>query len=123
MSRPLSPEESALWSRVTATIRPLSRETQDIQSAAAIEPLPPKPAQTRKLVPTRKPAVPAPKPLRPGTTLDGTWDRTLRSGSVQPDRIVDLHGMDLDRAWNAIDFALERASDAGETGEVDGSAR
>jgi DNA-nicking Smr family endonuclease len=54
------------------------------------------------------------RPVRPGTTLDGTWDRKLRSGSLQPDRIVDLHGHSLDSAWRAIDVALERASDAGD---------
>lgn len=47
--------------------------------------------------------------MRPSSTLDGTWDRRLRTGDVQPDRIVDLHGMSLDSAWRAIDGALERA--------------
>jgi DNA-nicking Smr family endonuclease len=41
--------------------------------------------------------------------LDRTWDRRLRSGSVEPDRILDLHGMSLDGAWRAIDGALEQA--------------
>lgn len=44
-----------------------------------------------------------------GSTLDGSWDKRLRSGSIEPDRVVDLHGHDLDRAWSAIDLALERA--------------
>jgi DNA-nicking Smr family endonuclease len=52
--------------------------------------------------------------VTPGTTLDGTWDRRLRSGSVQPDRIVDLHGHSLDSAWRAIDVALERAEASGD---------
>jgi DNA-nicking Smr family endonuclease len=47
--------------------------------------------------------------LKHGTTLDGTWDRRLRSGAVQPDRTVDLHGMSLDGAWRAIDRSLELA--------------
>ena len=47
-------------------------------------------------------------------TLDGTWDRRLRSGAVEPDRIVDLHGMNLDQAWRAIDRALGHAIDAGD---------
>jgi len=51
---------------------------------------------------------------RPGTTLDGSWDRKLQSGSVAPDRILDLHGLNLDRAWSAIDLALERSIDAGD---------
>ena len=45
----------------------------------------------------------------PGSTLDGSWDRRLGSGSVAPDRTVDLHGMSLDGAWRAIDRALDRA--------------
>jgi len=47
-------------------------------------------------------------------TLDGSWDKRLRSGSVEPDRILDLHGMNLDRAWLAIDRALEQAIARGE---------
>lgn len=42
-------------------------------------------------------------------TLDSHWDRRLRSGTVEPDRVLDLHGMTLDKAWSAIDRALERA--------------
>jgi DNA-nicking Smr family endonuclease len=33
----------------------------------------------------------------------------LRSGAVEPDRVVDLHGMSLDSAWRAIDRSLEQA--------------
>lgn len=47
-------------------------------------------------------------------TLDSSWDRRLRSGAVHPDRIVDLHGHDLERAWQAIDRALEQARINGE---------
>ena len=107
--------------RVTATIRPLSRE-----------PLLPSPAEARRaptaqapapLPPpiTRKPKGPAPRstpsahpPVRPGTTLDGHWDRRLRSGAVEPDHTLDLHGHSLDSAWVAIDRALEQAIAAGE---------
>ena len=113
MSRALNPDEAELWARVTATIRPLSR--QPLKTA----PAPEKPAVPAAVVPARKPSLaprPAPVPVRPkpGTTLDGTWDRKLRSGSIQPDRIVDLHGLNLDSAWQAIDTALERAESAGD---------
>ena len=112
--RKLSPEEAELWARVTATIAPLSREK-----------LPPKPAEKQpelkqvKVRPAPAPApAPTPKPaLAPtttGNTLDGTWDRRLRSGSVEPDRVLDLHGMKLDQAWRAIDDALGRAILRGE---------
>lgn len=38
----------------------------------------------------------------------------MSSGAVQPDRVVDLHGMSLDGAWRAIDRALEEAIGRGE---------
>ena len=49
-----------------------------------------------------------------GRTLDGTWDRRLRSGSVEPDRVIDLHGHTLDRAWTGIDRGLEQAIERGD---------
>lgn len=109
--RPLSPEETELWARVTATIRPLSRQSSPSAEPEALKPSP----QHKRTVgpPPRKPAPPAVRP-RPGTTLDGSWDRKLQSGSVAPDRILDLHGLNLDKAWSAIDLALERAIDAGD---------
>ena len=115
MARPLSPDEAELWARVTATIRPLSREPLKVMPAATpSEPkasLVPATLQKPKAPPAPKPP---PVPPRPGTTLDGTWDRKLRSGSIQPDRVVDLHGLNLDGAWWAIDLALERAETAGD---------
>src|SRR5690349_10140265 len=54
----------------------------------------------------------APSPL--SETLDGSWDRRLRGGSVEPDRVLDLHGMSLDTAWRAIDRGLEQAIAGGE---------
>jgi len=47
-------------------------------------------------------------------TLDGSWDKRLRGGTVEPDRTLDLHGMTLDTAWQAIDRALERAIEDGD---------
>jgi DNA-nicking Smr family endonuclease len=106
--RSLSPEEAALWARVTATISPLSRETPSPQTTDQKQ-------HQRVVKPPAKAAAPAsskaarPQRPRPGTTLDGSWDRRLRSGAVEPDRTLDLHGMTLDSAWRAIDRALEQA--------------
>ena len=62
-----------------------------------------------------KPRAPAAKTATaPGITLDGSWDKKLRSGAVTPDRVVDLHGLNLDHAWTTIDRSLERAIDAGD---------
>lgn len=112
--RSLSPEESALWARVASTIRPLSREKT---AAALAEPIPSLPA-----VAAAVPRIPAPRPARTAApplpiqsrTLDGSWDRRLSGGAVEPDRIVDLHGLNLDSAWRAIDNALDQAIARGE---------
>ena len=105
--RQLSPEEVELWARVTATISPLSREKMQPKSLA-------EPPRKLAAKPLPKPTTPqAPKAAAPvphhGMTLDGTWDRRLRSGGIDPDRILDLHGMNLDTAWRAIDRGLEQA--------------
>lgn len=112
--RSLSAEEQALWAKVAETIRPLSRELMP-KAAAPAEQIAPA-QQTASLI-ASKPKGPSPRPsvrpqsVRPAiaNTLDSSWDRKLKSGTVQPDRVVDLHGHDLDRAWQAIDRALEAA--------------
>jgi DNA-nicking Smr family endonuclease len=111
--RSLSPEETELWARVTSTIRPLSREKvsteRDSETAANLAgPRPPKPLAGRL---GRHP----PKAIPIGQkTLDGSWDKKLRSGLVEPDRTLDLHGMNLDTAWMAIDRNLDQAIARGE---------
>jgi DNA-nicking Smr family endonuclease len=114
--RGLSPEEQALWAKVTDTIRPLSRDPVPGNSPPQSEPAVTAPRPTPPPIAAR-PKGPAPRvsppPPRPSpaiaNTLDSSWDRRLRAGTVQPDRIVDLHGHDLERAWQAIDRALEQA--------------
>lgn len=113
--RSLSAEEAELWARVTATIRPLSRQAP---AKPELEPSRPDPGpeQPRRPAPALRQSRPPPPPAppRPGTTLDGSWDRKLAAGAVEPDRILDLHGHSLDNAWRAIDATLEQAIGAGD---------
>lgn len=117
--RSLSPDEAALWARVTASIRPLSRDPIEKTSEAEPQPppqhrpTPPPIARKAKGPPPREAATAAPGPQR-SNTLDGSWDKKLRGGSVEPDRVLDLHGHNLDSAWSAIDHALDRAIAAGD---------
>lgn len=107
--RPLSPEEAELWSQVTATIRPLSRETNEPAPAAVMPTgtaVANKAGKTQSNVPPRIDRRIVPISDR---TLDGSWDKRLRSGALEPDRIIDLHGLNLDRAWSAIDRGLDQA--------------
>jgi len=117
--RTLDPEEAELWAKVTATIRPLSREPIAVAASqpvgAASSPTPPaKQQRLPKGPPPRSKPAPAPAPPRPGTTLDGSWDRKISKGALEPDRILDLHGHNLDGAWHAIDQGLERAIASGD---------
>jgi DNA-nicking Smr family endonuclease len=106
--RSLNPDEAELWARVAATIRPLSRDRKPVDIIEIAQENISTPARQR--VAQRRPEAPVAAALkRPGSTLDGGWDRRLRAGSVEPDRTLDLHGMNLDSAWRAIDLELERA--------------
>lgn len=110
--RSLDPEELALWARVASTIRPLSRDRNDRQS---IEAAPEIWTHTKAAaVPSTRSPSQAQPPRAWEATLDGGWDRRLRNGAVAPDRVLDLHGMNLDGAWRAIDRGLEQAIAQGE---------
>lgn len=103
-----------MWARVTASIRPLSRDKVDGETVAPGPAAPDQPiTATIALPPPRRPP-PPPRRHAIANTLDGAWDRRLKSGSVEPDRILDLHGHNLDQAWEAIDRALETAIARGE---------
>lgn len=98
--RRLSAEEDALWRRVVESVRPLHK---------AIEPgEPPNRPAPRAASRPGPPPPPAQKAV-PGTTLDGSWDRRLSRGLVQPDRILDLHGHNLATAYDLLDRRLEQA--------------
>jgi DNA-nicking Smr family endonuclease len=108
--RKLNPEESELWARVAATIRPLSREPINPGRVGEVAPQITKPGLSGPL-PKITPPIPSKCKAVPigDRTLDGSWDKRLRTGSVDPDRVLDLHGLTLDGAWTAIDRGLEQA--------------
>lgn len=116
--RTLSADEAELWAKVAATIRPLSRAlpVEAVPVAIPAPPAPAKPAAPRGRVPPPRAVAPTRRPpaALQSATLDGTWDKGLRSGTISPDRTLDLHGHRLDGAWSAIDFTLERAIAAGD---------
>ena len=111
--RSLSPEEAELWAKVASTIRPLSRKTpasKTLEAKVTAE-------RPKRVVVQRSANLETPRPKSVPIhhqTLDGSWDRRLRGGSVEPDRVLDLHGMNLDAAWTAIDRSLEQAIARGE---------
>ena len=114
--RKLNPDEAELWAKVAATIRPLSRDPKDPLAATPIATPPPLAGKPQGRVPPPRPPEIAANRIKSfqEATLDGGWDRRLRSGRIDPDRTLDLHGHTLDRAWEAIDRALERSISSGD---------
>ena len=109
--RRLSSEEKDLWRRVVESVVPLRPQPPAPSGVAAAPPAPP---------PKPAPAPPRPGPraapasaATPGITLDGSWDRRLTRGAVQPDYVLDLHGHNLSAAYHLLDTRLEDAIAAG----------
>lgn len=101
--RKLDADEQALWERVASTIRPLKAPPP----GEAPQPLPVNPRVSRINRPEPRPA--SGRSLTLGDNLDASWEKKLRSGAIEPDRTLDLHGLNLDHAWVAIDRLLDRA--------------
>lgn len=108
MVRRLRPDETALWAQVAASVRPLSGRPRPVVPAAprpvAIAPEPPPP-------PVRTPA--ANRVAVDAATLDGGWDRAMRSGRLVPDVTIDLHGYTRDRAHALLTRRIEDAAAGG----------
>lgn len=111
MPRRLNPEEKALWAKVVESVRPLHAQTSKTvppvkgQEVKAVEPRP-----GPKISPKPPPSRPRPQP---GNGLDGTWDRRISRGLVQPEMSVDLHGHNLATAYSLLDERLDRAISLG----------
>lgn len=104
--RALSPEEAALWERVTREVRTFrARPGPPPEAAEPAAKGPPEP----KAAPRPHPASVQRAQARPGTSLDGSWDRRLARGAAIPDVTVDLHGHNLDTAYRRLDTALALA--------------
>lgn len=115
--RRLRPDEAELWGRLKATVRPIRPVALKPTRADAVplatggEPRPGTPKVKVAPVspgPAMRPKVAA-KPMRPGTTLDGGWDKRLGRGVVAPDTAIDLHGHTLASAHALLDAGLDRA--------------
>jgi YD repeat-containing protein len=100
--RRLSAEEAALWRRVVESVTPMHGPLPEMAAAPAVAtPLPTFAPKAPAAAPSRKP--------EPGTTLDGSWDRRLAKGLVQPDRSLDLHGHNLATAYDLLGRRLGEA--------------
>ncbi len=118
--RRLTPDEAALWRRVMATVRPARPASAKPSAASPAVPTGTSagPAAGSVKVTAKLPAPPRARPAeaallkpqpKPGTTLDGSWDRKLATGNASPDSVIDLHGHTLQSAYGELDAGLDRA--------------
>lgn len=109
--RRLSPEEKALWHKLTSTVTPLRRvQAAPMTALPTIEAFAAeldKPRIKGRIPPLRK-AVPAPPPPRPAPVpvLDSSWEKSIRAGRLVVDHSIDLHGLNLAAAHVRLDRAL-----------------
>lgn len=112
--RGLSADEKAAWAKLAESVTPLEGRKRP-KSVKSTHPAPQQ--ETALVHPVTKPVMPAakthvatPRPspqANPG--LDSHWDRRFKSGVIQPDYTLDLHGHTLDTAYNRLMAGLDQA--------------
>lgn len=114
--RGLSAEEAAAWEKLAATVEPMHplRPVQPQPAHPAKPPAPPKQARNTSAAPRpRAMAAPPPTPPKniaaPDRGLDSHWDRRLKSGALQPELTLDLHGHTLDSAYDRLMSGVAQA--------------
>ncbi|MET0587451.1 MAG: Smr/MutS family protein [Novosphingobium sp.] len=122
MRRRLSPEEAAIWAKVASSVTPIkgrrAAKAADTQAKDIDGNVPATPPKAIAIQPSKKgrvppPLVEPPPPLaaRPldHNGLDGSWERKLARGILQPDFTLDLHGATLDSAYMRLEHGLTQA--------------
>ncbi len=111
--RHLSEEERALWAAVARTVRPLRRAVPKPKPAAdQAEPPAAIPKPPPKVKRAARPVIPPPPPpatRAPAPTLDTSWEKRIRGGTLAPDVSIDLHGHTLAAAHARLIHAVQAA--------------
>lgn len=101
--RHLSPDEAALWTALTRSVRPI-RPHGRVMPALPTQPV--AVAVKTGLTPPAR-STPAPTPSRiPASVLDSGWEKRIRGGTINPDMSIDLHGHSLSAAHVRLNQAI-----------------
>lgn len=114
MARRLSPDEHAVWRRVTATVSRVRKP-----GVVGVEP-PVTPAKAGAVLGDRRQGVrqapafagvtrPPGHTPHSANTLDGNWDKRIAKGALEPDFTIDLHGETLISAHARLNRSLSAA--------------
>jgi len=121
--RGLSETEQRAWARLALSVTPMpGKKAPPVPLEATSEAEPktkPQPAPfSQKASIAKRPLMRANSPVLPkrpmaspisSQGLDGSWNRKLKSGQIAPDYTLDLHGHNLDRAYDRIMSGLDQA--------------
>ncbi|MEX0342999.1 MAG: Smr/MutS family protein [Erythrobacter sp.] len=113
--RGLSAAESEAWEKLAATVVPLHprKPTPPRAARMAKAPAPPAPAKPVAMPKIPKPAHTSPPSSSPQPRQDGGldshWDRRLKAGALQPELTLDLHGHNLDAAYDRLMSGVAQA--------------
>lgn len=124
--RGLTADEADAWSRVAASVVPLDpREpatkirqpvAETARKVIAKPALKAKPAKRVPPPPPKTASAPAmprkPRPIGSGG-LDSHWDKRLKTGVIDPDFTLDLHGHGLDAAHARLERGIAQARSMG----------
>ncbi len=107
--RGLSAEEAEVWEKVAATVEPMHAAASPVPPQDA--PAPPKAKAAPKPASMKRAPQPVPpsRATAPPQTLDGSWDKRLKSGAIHPDVTLDLHGHNLDAAYDRLMSGVAQA--------------
>lgn len=116
--RDVRDDERALWEEVMRDVRRASRRKR---AAKAVEPAvarkPEAPSVAPKPLAATRPAPPPPPPkparVRP-LALDGATSERLKKGKVEPDAVIDLHGMTQAQAHSRLIAFVRRGHERGD---------
>ncbi len=123
--RGLNEQEAAAWAHLAQSVTPLEGRVRPVmpqEPAAGVQtktkpktglkapqPVSPMRKQSKKLPRAAAQVIAAPQPKAAPSSLDGHWDRKLKTGRIVPDYTLDLHGHTLDSAYTRLSSGLDQA--------------
>ena len=114
--RGLTEDEAALWERLAATVTPLRADTatqpEPVVADRVQNTIPSSPSVRAVTMPPVSKARVS-QPAAKAGTLDGSWDRKLKTGALTPEVTIDLHGHGLDQAYDRLMGGLRQARGMG----------
>jgi len=104
--RGLSHDEAQAWARLAATVTPFEGRKAPVLTKSQSAPVAKQaPLEAQVTPPGSKKASAA----APSRGLDSHWDRRLKAGSIQPELTLDLHGHNLDQAYDRLMGGMAQA--------------